>query len=108
MNFYQKVYQVVKKIPSGKVATYGQIGSIISSPRSAQIVGFALRALPENSGVPWQRVINSEGRISIQNLRHRQSEQADLLKKEGVEVEFRDNAYCVDLAKYLHRFKRFG
>ncbi|OHA01756.1 MAG: hypothetical protein A3C11_00155 [Candidatus Sungbacteria bacterium RIFCSPHIGHO2_02_FULL_49_12] len=104
MNFFQEVYRVTKKIPQGKVATYGQIASLISTPRAAQVVGFALRALPENSGIPWQRVINSQGRISIQNLRWSQSEQARLLKKEGISVVFRDKCYWVDLSKYLYNF----
>ena len=106
VNFYQEVYKWVRKIPKGKVATYGQIATLISTPRSAQVVGFALRALPENSGVPWQRVINSQGRISIQNPRWPQSEQAKQLKKEGVVVAFRDKAYWVNLGKYLYSFPR--
>lgn len=106
MNFYHEVYKLVKKIPKGEVATYGQIATLISTPRSAQVVGFALRALPKENDVPWQRVINSKGRISIQNLRYAQSEQAELLKKEGIEVTFRDDAYWVDLGRYLYRFPR--
>src|SRR3989344_412893 len=104
MNFYQEVYRWVKKIPKGKVTTYAQIASLISTPRSAQVVGFALRALGTrpDTKVPWQRVINSQGRISIQNPRWPQSEQAKQLKKEGVAVAFRDKAYWVDLAKFLY------
>lgn len=106
MNFYKEVYKRVKKIPRGKVATYGQIASIISTPRSAQVVGFALRALSHNSDVPWQRVINSKGRISIQNPKWPPSEQARLLKKEGVRVVHKEKAYWVDLGKYLHDFRK--
>jgi len=105
MNFYQEVYKWVKKIPKGKVATYGQIATLISTPRSAQVVGFALRALPPHSDVPWQRVINFQGRISIQNPRWPPSEQAKQLKRERVAVTFRDKAYWVDLAKFLYRFQ---
>lgn len=104
MNFYHEVYRWARKIPKGKVATYGQIATLISTPRSAQVVGFALRALPKDNDVPWQRIINSRGRISIQNPKWPQSEQARLLKEEGIEVVFRDHAYWVDLAQYLHRF----
>ena len=104
MNFYQNVYRLVKRIPRGRVATYAQIASFISTPRSAQVVGFALKALGDrHTDVPWQRVINSQGRISIQNLRHAKSEQARLLKKEGVKVIERDNAFLIDLEKYLWR-----
>lgn len=106
MNFYQEVYRWVRKIPRGKVVTYGQIASIISTPRAAQVVGFALRALPQGSNVPWQRVINSEGRISIQNPRWPQSEQARLLKAEGITVSKRDNAFFIDLARYQYLFRR--
>lgn len=106
MNFYEEVYKWAKRIPRGRVATYGQIATIISTPRAAQVVGFALRALHKENDVPWQRIINSKGRISIQNPRWPQSEQAKLLESEGVAVTFRDNAYWVDLTKYLHQFCR--
>ncbi|MBI2096920.1 MAG: MGMT family protein [Candidatus Sungbacteria bacterium] len=105
MNFYQEVYKLVAKVPKGKVATYGQIAALISTPRAAQVVGFALRALPQNSEVPWQRVINSQGCISIQNPRWPQSEQARLLKREGIKVAFSHNVYRVDLDKYLYSFR---
>lgn len=104
MNFYQEVYRAVKKIPKGKVATYGQIATLISTPRAAQVVGFALRALPKENDVPWQRVINSKGRISIQNPRWPQSEQARLLEKENVKVKKENGTYWVDLSRRLHRF----
>src|SRR3989344_1097160 len=104
MNFYQKVYTWAEKIPRGKVATYGQIATLITTPRAAQVVGFALRALPKDTNVPWQRIINSEGRISIQNPKWPQSEQARLLRKEGVEVVFRESAFYIDITKYLYHF----
>ncbi|HAH04650.1 MAG: methyltransferase [Parcubacteria group bacterium GW2011_GWA2_43_17] len=99
MNFYQKVYQLTKKIPQGKVATYGQIAAIISTPRAARVVGYALAALPQD--IPWQRVINSQGMISIENLNCPKKLQADLLRLEGVEIISRDGNYFVDLKKYL-------
>lgn len=98
MNFYQQVYQIVKKIPKGRVATYGQIAGLISTPRAARVVGFALRLLPP--GIPWQRVINSAGMISIENLDCPKALQAELLKKEGVAITFQDGNYWVDLKKY--------
>ncbi|MEK7148832.1 MAG: MGMT family protein [Patescibacteria group bacterium] len=104
MNFYQKVYVWARKIPKGKVATYGQIATLITTPRAAQIVGFALRALPKDTDVPWQRIINSHGRISIQNPKWPQSEQARLLRKEGVPVIFRESAFWIDIKKYLYHF----
>ena len=63
-NLYQKIYACVRKIPRGKVATYGQIAALCGSPRGARIVGYALHVIPENSNIPWQRVINSQGFIS--------------------------------------------
>ena len=102
-NFYGNVYDTVRKIPRGRVATYQQIAIAASTPRAARMVGWALRALPEGSDVPWQRVINSRGMISIQNLRAPKSLQARLLRKEGIEVRDKEGNYFVDLEKYLWR-----
>lgn len=99
-NFYQKVYTLVRKIQPGKVATYQQIATLAGTPRAARVVGFALRALPHDTDVPWQRVINSKGMISIENLNFPKEEQARLLAQEGVEVRERDGNYFVDLRKY--------
>lgn len=104
MNFYQQVYQLVKKIPRGRVATYGQIASIISTPRAARIVGWALHFC-DIKKVPWQRVINSKGMISTTCLDHPKEMQAYLLKSEGVEVKVRQGNYHIDLTKYLWRTK---
>ena len=101
MSFFAKVYEAVKKIPRGQVATYGQIAALVSSPRAAQIVGYALRSLPAHSKVPWHRVINGKGMISIENLAVSKREQASHLQKEGIAVELRDGNYWVDLEKYL-------
>ncbi len=103
MNFYAKVYAAVKKVPAGRVATYQQIATVVSTPRAARAVGWALKALPDMHGVPWQRVINSRGMISIENLRAPKTVQAKLLRAEGVEVEERNGNYFVDLEKYLWR-----
>ena len=100
-NFYFLVYTKVQQIPKGKVATYGQIAALVGSPRGARMVGWALNCLKPNSKVPWQRVINSEGRITIENMRSTKDLQAQLLQSEGVEVEFRDGNCWVDLEKHL-------
>jgi len=63
-SIYEKIYSAVKKIPRGKVATYGQIAGIVGIPKDARRVGYALSALTEDSDVPWQRVINAKGEIS--------------------------------------------
>jgi len=103
LNFYKRVYEVVKKIPKGKVATYQQVATIVSTPRAAQAVGWALRALPDYHNIPWQRVINSKGMISIENLRAPKSLQVKLLREEGVKVKEIERNYFVDLDKYIWR-----
>ena len=60
--FFRQVYDLVRQIPAGRVATYGQIALYLGNPQGARTVGWAMRAAPED--VPWQRVINSQGRIS--------------------------------------------
>jgi methylated-DNA-protein-cysteine methyltransferase-like protein len=99
-SFFDQVYLVVRQIPNGRVASYGQIAAMLGHPRAARTVGWALASLSEaqESNVPWQRVINSAGRISIRNLRHASEEQRRLLEAEGVEFDERDT---VD-------WKRFG
>jgi len=61
---YKKIYDVVAKIPSGKVATYGQVAELAGMKGHARLVGYALHNLPQNSNLPWHRVINSFGKIS--------------------------------------------
>jgi methylated-DNA-protein-cysteine methyltransferase-like protein len=60
--FFEEVYALVRQIPRGQVATYGQIAVYLGSPQGARTVGWAMRAAPDD--VPWQRVINAQGRIS--------------------------------------------
>lgn len=102
-NFYGRVYEVVRRIPRGRVATYQQIAGIVATPRAAQAVGWALRALPGMRDAPWQRVINARGMISIENLRAPKSLQAKLLRREGIEVKQADGNYFIDLEKYQWR-----
>ena len=87
---YQRIYAVVKKIPRGRVATYGQIAALAGMPRHARQAGYALAATPEGTRIPWHRVINAQGRISLR-LRHWQSGSDDLqrilLEAEGVEFD---------------------
>ena len=64
-NFFERVYEVVRMVPRGQVATYGQIAAIVSHRGAARTVGWALHGLPQGSDVPWQRVINAQGRISL-------------------------------------------
>ncbi|MBI5466128.1 MAG: MGMT family protein [Candidatus Kerfeldbacteria bacterium] len=98
-NFYQAVYKLVRRIPPGYVATYGQIVALLGKPRGARLVGWALRSCPAD--VPWQRVINHRGMISIENLNAPKELQAQLLKAEGIKVSFSDNNFWVKLEQYL-------
>lgn len=99
-NLYFRIYTQVRRIPKGKVATYGQIATLCGSPRSARIVGWALRTLKPNSTIPWQRVINQAGMISIESMSVPKSLQADVLRSEGVEVTLREGNFYVDLKTY--------
>jgi len=86
-SFFDQVYAVVRQIPPGKVTSYGQVAALLGHPRAARTVGWALAALREQEepDVPWQRVINAQGRVSIRNLEHAPEEQQMLLEAEGVE-----------------------
>lgn len=96
-NIYFKIYNVVRRIPKGKVATYGQVAALVGSPRASQVVGWALRALKPNTKLPWHRVVNKEGMISIENMSVPKEHQAELLRAEGIEVDIREGNLYVDL-----------
>ena len=87
MNFNQQVYEVVRRIPRGKVLSYSRVAALLNVPRGARAVGWALRALPANSDVPWHRVINAEGRISIHMSEYSAFEQQARLEAEGVKFD---------------------
>jgi methylated-DNA-protein-cysteine methyltransferase-like protein len=103
-NFYEQVYAVVWRIPRGQVTSYGRIAKMLGRPNAARAVGYAMHALqdsedqPEYANIPWQRVINSQGRISIVNREHDAHEQAELLRAEGIAVS---KDLKVDLNVYL-------
>lgn len=83
-NFPHRVWQIIAAIPFGRVATYGDVAQLAGSPRAARQVGGVLRRLPKETTLPWFRVINRHGQISLQGddlLRQR-----DALEAEGVEV----------------------
>jgi methylated-DNA-protein-cysteine methyltransferase-like protein len=95
MSRYDQVYQLVGMIPAGQVATYGQIASYIDrcTPR---MVGYAMAATPSGQEIPWHRVINSQGMISIRANGERDMLQRLLLEAEG--VVFNNNGK-VDLSR---------
>jgi methylated-DNA-protein-cysteine methyltransferase-like protein len=82
---YEKIYAVIRKIPRGKVATYGQIAKLAGMGSHARLVGYALHALTPDKEVPWQRVVGAGGKISLggEGL----SIQRTLLESEGVEFD---------------------
>ena len=96
-SFFEQVYRLVRRIPSGKVTSYGAIAHMLDHPHAARTVGWALHGLPENSDVPWHRVINSKGRISTGSQEHGDSLQRILLQAEGIEFDERG---CVDWDRF--------
>ena len=97
ISFFEQIYQVAQRIPRGKAATYGQIARLLGQPRAARTVGWALHSLPEEKDVPWQRVINSRGMVSLGTDRHGATVQGALLEGEGVVF---DEQGRVDLEVY--------
>ena len=87
--FFERVYRLVRQVPPGKVASYGAIARMLGHPRAARTVGWALHSLPEGPDVPWQRVINSQGRISTSCQEHSADFQQALLEAEGIEFDKR-------------------
>ena len=83
---HERIYAVVRRIPKGKVATYGQIASIVGRC-TARMVGYAMAAVPEGSRVPWQRVINAQGMISARSGGDGDERQRVMLEKEGVKFD---------------------
>lgn len=100
MSFSQKVVELIKKIPKGKVATYGQIAALANSPRAAISVGQILHRSSEKHDLPWQRVINRQGRISVSCLEHPAEMQVALLREDGVKVIEKNGSFWVNLGQY--------
>lgn len=95
---YQRIYTVVHMIPKGRVATYGQIAELAGLPRQARLVGYALNVLPKGTRIPWHRVINSQGKISLRSEGEgSDNRQMRLLKRE--KVKFNQQG-VVDLKMY--------
>ncbi len=80
----ERIWQVVSMIPSGKVATYGQVAHMAELPKAARLVGRVLSQLPEGTRLPWHRVINAQGKISFPEDSHGWQMQKDRLEREGV------------------------
>lgn len=100
MTFFEKVYEVVKQVPRGKVVTYGQVAFAIGSPRAARQVGWALHVNPQPGIIPCHRVVNRFGHMAPAFAFGGEEVQAQLLREEGVKV---DKDFTVDLAEYLYQ-----
>ena len=83
VSFHQRVIEIIKKIPKGKVASYGQIAAMAGSPRAARQVVRALHTSSRKEKLPWHRVVNSKGQISLKKG-FGYEEQKELLESEGV------------------------
>jgi methylated-DNA-protein-cysteine methyltransferase-like protein len=81
---YEHTYAVVRRIPKGRVCTYGRVAALAGNPGAARQVGYALHALPEHTTVPWHRVINAAGRVSLRRGGGAELEQRFRLEAEGV------------------------
>ena len=82
---YQSIYSLARQVPPGYVTTYGQIARLIGC--TARTVGFAMAALPTGNNVPWQRVINSQGKVSPRTDGEGNVLQRDLLEVEGIQFD---------------------
>ena len=82
---HRQILEVIALIPYGKVATYGQIAKLAGLPKHARLVGYVLKHLDVESQIPWFRVINSQGKLSVTRINEfGQSIQQNLLEREGV------------------------
>ncbi len=107
--FHDRVFAAVCSVPSGHVATYGDIGTVMGSPRLARQVGWALSSLtprdhPSHKDVPWHRIINAKGAISFRGDLTRAEEQLHRLEDEGVIF---DDYGCCDLQRHRWNFPGF-
>ena len=84
-----RIYSVVRRIPRGRVATYGQVAELAGLPGHARQVGYALHALPAGTRVPWHRVINAAGAVSLRAASGDEVTQRQLLESEGIVFDAR-------------------
>ena len=97
-SFHQKILQIVKRVPSGKVTTYGHIAAYLGSKRSARMVGWVLNSQKYNRDIPAHRVVNRKGLLTGKMYFEGANLMQELLESEGVKIV--DNQ-VIDLEKYL-------
>ena len=97
INTQQKIWQVVAAIPAGSVASYGQVAKLAGLPNAARQVGRTLKNLPKDTKLPWHRVINSQGTISLPNSSRGHYIQKQRLEAEGITFK---SGGKIDLKKF--------
>jgi len=94
---YDRIYAVIRRVPTGRVVTYGQVAALAGLGRHARQVGYALHRLPDGSDVPWHRVVNARGEVSPRATPGWDGLQRTLLEEEGVAF---DRAGRLDLERF--------
>ena len=94
---FDRIYQIVKLIPKGKVASYGQIAVLAGNPKWSRVVGYALHVNPDPEGIPCYRVVTKDGKPSDAFAFGGFQEQVYLLKKDGIEFDENGN---VDMKRF--------
>jgi methylated-DNA-protein-cysteine methyltransferase related protein len=97
---HETIFSAVRRIPRGRVATYGQIAALAGLARQPRLVGYALHALPSSTAVPWHRVINARGMVSVRADGAASLSQRLMLEREGVQFDGRGR---VSLERYQWR-----
>lgn len=100
---YERIYAVVRRIPRGRVATYGQVAELAGLGGHARQVGYALHAAPESAGLPWHRVVNAKGQVSSRSEPGGDFLQRQLLAGEGLDFDERGR---IDLERHRWRPRR--
>ena len=101
---YRRIYAVVRRVPAGRVTTYGEVAELAGLPGHARQVGYALHALrSEQDDVPWQRVVNARGEVSARAEPGMEGLQRRVLEAEGVVFDERGR---IDLDRYAWRPRR--
>ena len=96
-SFYQRARDIIKKVPQGKVATYGQVAALAGNHRAARQIAWVLHSSSPKDNLPWHRIINTQGRISLRPGWGYERQKA-LLQREGIVFDPNDR---IDLTKYL-------
>jgi methylated-DNA-protein-cysteine methyltransferase-like protein len=96
-DFNQRIWQVVAAVPAGKVTTYGTVAARAGLPHAARRVGAALHVLPQDTQIPWHRIVNAQGRLSLPKDSPSYQAQRSRLENEG--IAFRLNG-SIDLRQY--------